>query len=101
MFGVAIYGFRVVISDRSIISGDFLKPFECGFRSMSGVEIKISLRFYHILVVFLLMDVEVVMIFFIPNIMSLRIFGEIKFIVLILLMYFMVLMYELLIGGLS
>lgn len=100
LIGLGMYVFRLVVMVRIGIIRGFLKSFECGFTSMSEFDVKISLRFYHMLVVFLLMDVEVIILFFLPNILWVNMVWCIGLVVLIVVVYFVGLMYELSVGGL-
>nr|UOF75863.1 NADH dehydrogenase subunit 3 [Moniliformis sp. XH-2020] len=100
LVGLSMYVFSLVVMGRMIMIGEFLKSFECGFSSMSEFDVKISLRFYHMLVVFLLMDVEVIMLFFLPNILWMNMVWSLGLVVLMVVIYFVGLMYELSMGGL-
>lgn len=72
--GAGMVSFCVVAISRDLLACEYVKSFECGFTSMNVSKMRVSIRFYHILVVFLLMDVEVVMLFFLPNVIPLGIF---------------------------
>nr|YP_005097942.1 NADH dehydrogenase subunit 3 [Oncicola luehei]AER42897.1 NADH dehydrogenase subunit 3 [Oncicola luehei] len=98
--GAMVMG-SLVIMLRLSLKGGYVKAFECGFTKMQTTGGKISVRFYHMLVVFLLMDVEVVFLFFCPHIKFMTGAGAYYAVLVLVVVYLVGLVYELWVGGLS
>nr|YP_011017949.1 NADH dehydrogenase subunit 3 [Anidiocerus bimaculatus]WQF69861.1 NADH dehydrogenase subunit 3 [Anidiocerus bimaculatus] len=62
--------FLMLISKKSICDMEKLSPFECGFNSMSKKRLPFSIHFFLIAVIFLIFDVEIIII--LPIIMTMK-----------------------------
>ena len=72
------------ISERVIMNREELSSYECGFEHHSGARVPFSLRFFFLTLVFLLFDLEVVLIVFSP----LMVFSTYSFFVILSLFVF-------------
>jgi len=70
--GLALVGVSYTVRDYGVIREEGISSFECGFGVMSGSRVRFSLHFFLIGIVFLIFDVEVVLIIPFPVL-----FGEI------------------------
>lgn len=97
----AMFISSLILFKRIVLKDSYLKSFECGFTLLNDMGIEISIRYYHMLVVFLLMDVEVVLLFFSPYVYIIQLNYIYGVLVLVIVIYLVGLLYELKIGGLS
>nr|YP_010127471.1 NADH dehydrogenase subunit 3 [Sabella spallanzanii]QPO99967.1 NADH dehydrogenase subunit 3 [Sabella spallanzanii]UJM44189.1 NADH dehydrogenase subunit 3 [Sabella spallanzanii]UYP50933.1 NADH dehydrogenase subunit 3 [Sabella spallanzanii] len=59
--GAIFVGFNI-LSVKSVEGGGSSDPFECGFDPLGGARVALSLRFFVLVVLFLVFDVEIVLI---------------------------------------
>nr|YP_010535421.1 NADH dehydrogenase subunit 3 [Amblyomma tholloni]QLD97056.1 NADH dehydrogenase subunit 3 [Amblyomma tholloni]QLD97069.1 NADH dehydrogenase subunit 3 [Amblyomma tholloni]UYB78008.1 NADH dehydrogenase subunit 3 [Amblyomma tholloni] len=57
-----IFVIFVILSPKSFMSKEKLSPFECGFDPFSISRVPFSLKFFFIAIIFLIFDVEIVII---------------------------------------
>nr|QDO72170.1 NADH dehydrogenase subunit 3 [Gargara sp. 16071360] len=66
----------IMMSKKSIISTQKSSPFECGFNPISNKRLPFSIHFFMIAIIFLIFDVEIVIIM--PMVMTMK-FSMMKF----------------------
>nr|WAP91729.1 NADH dehydrogenase subunit 3 [Idiocerini gen. 'Neoamritatus' sp.] len=79
----------IMISKKSIIDNEKLTPFECGFNPMSSKRLPFSIHFFLIAVVFLIFDIEIIII--LPMILTMK-YTMIKYWIITSLLFIIVLM---------
>nr|VFU78767.1 NADH dehydrogenase subunit 3 [Proasellus jaloniacus] len=61
IIGVALSGMSSLISEKCYFDREKASPFECGFNPVSHSRLPFSLRFFIIAMIFLVFDVEIVL----------------------------------------
>ena len=59
---VALAVVRYIIQIRKQVNRDKLSPYECGFQPLISARVSFSLRFYLVMIMFVIFDVEVILI---------------------------------------
>lgn len=84
-----------LISEKSFINREDLSSYECGFEHHSLSRVPFSLRYFFLTLVFLLFDLEIVLIIFIPTIFfSSSYFLSVFVLITFILVLFFSLIYE-------
>lgn len=86
--GVVMLGVLLVSFNNFIGSREMRSPFECGFDKKNSSRTPFSLRFFLILILFLIFDVEIILVLQFPFF-----FGSLKSVALFSLLLFMVFLY--------
>nr|AQM37784.1 NADH dehydrogenase subunit 3 [Unio crassus] len=68
--GLVIFGLGLIISARKSDEKSLSSPFECGFDPVGGSRVGFSLRFFLIMIVFVIFDFETVLL--IPSVLWLK-----------------------------
>lgn len=95
--GLVVFLFVIscLLGEALILSREELSPYECGFEHNALSRVPFSLRYFFLTLVFLLFDLEVVLILFFPYyIFSSSIFIRVFFLLAFLLLLFLSLLYE-------
>ena len=82
--------FSLAISEKVVLSREELSAYECGFEHHNVSRIPFSLRYFFLTLIFLLFDLEIVLILFLPyallsNYFVSRIFILLSFIIILYL----------------
>jgi NADH-ubiquinone oxidoreductase chain 3 len=84
-----------IISEKVILNREELSPYECGFEHHNVSRIPFSLRYFFLTLIFLLFDLEIVLILFVPSSLYSSSFLSVTLILLLfLLILFFSLIYE-------
>nr|UGK73353.1 NADH dehydrogenase subunit 3 [Mesargus serrata] len=73
---IIMMSLSIMISKKSLMDKEKMSPFECGFNPMSNKRLPFSLHFFFIAIIFLIFDIEIVIIM--PMIYTMK-FSLIKF----------------------
>nr|AFY16799.1 NADH dehydrogenase subunit 3 [Darthula hardwickii] len=79
----------LLISKKSITDMQKISPFECGFNPMSPKRLPFSSHFFMMAIVFLIFDVEIIII--LPNIISMK-FVNFKFWISMTMMFMLIIL---------
>nr|YP_009692119.1 NADH dehydrogenase subunit 3 [Leptocentrus albolineatus]QEG98463.1 NADH dehydrogenase subunit 3 [Leptocentrus albolineatus] len=79
----------MMISKKSIINLQSMSPFECGYNPMSKKRLPLSIHFFLIAIIFLIFDIEIVII--LPTVSVMK-FTLIKFLSITLFMFLFILL---------
>ena len=74
------------VSKKSGVDRELQRPFECGFRTFNDFRLKFRLRFFLVALVFIIFDVELIIIF--PYFISIRVTTPLASVVLLTILLF-------------
>jgi NADH-ubiquinone oxidoreductase chain 3 len=84
-----------LIAEKVLLNREELSPYECGFEHHNVSRIPFSLRYFFLTLIFLLFDLEIVLMLFIPySIFSFSFFVSIVILVFFIFILFLRLIYE-------
>ena len=95
---VLVFFLKVVsylISEKVLLNREELSPYECGFEHHNVSRIPFSLRYFFLTLIFLLFDLEIVLMLFIPySVFSVSLITSIGILVFFIIILFLRLIYE-------
>nr|AOP18533.1 NADH dehydrogenase subunit 3 [Brachionus rotundiformis] len=85
----------VFLAEQSILMREELTPYECGFEHHNVSRIPFSLRYFFLTLLFLLFDLEIVLMLFLPYVIFFDYFYiSLSFLLLFLFVLYLSLIYE-------
>ena len=89
LFVIALKGVSFLISEKALLSREECRSFECGFEHHNVSRVPFSLRYFFLTLIFLLFDLEIVLIIFVPF----MIFSVRYLLTMLILLVFIVILY--------
>jgi len=86
---LALKGASFLISEKAILIREEVSSFECGFEHHNVSRVPFSLRYFFLTLIFLLFDLEIVLIIFVPF----MVFSVSYILTLFILLLFIVILY--------
>jgi len=85
----------LLVAEKSPLMREEMSSFECGFEHHNLSRVPFSLRYFFLTLIFLLFDLEIVLILFLPSVLfSVRFIFSIIILVLFIFILFLRLVYE-------
>ena len=82
-------GVSLLISEKTLLQREEIRSFECGFEHHNVSRVPFSIRYFFLTLIFLLFDLEIVLIIFVPYIL----FSVSYLIIILILLIFIVILY--------
>lgn len=86
---LALKGASFLLSEKAIINREEISSFECGFEHHNVSRVPFSLRYFFLTLIFLLFDLEIVLMMFVPFI----VFSARYLLTILILLVFIVILY--------
>jgi len=92
---LALKGASMLMAERAVLSREEQSPYECGFEHHNSSRIPLSLRYFYVTLLFLLFDLEIVFLIFLPQLISAsNMFSVLETAIYFVLFLYLSLMYE-------